>query len=234
MNRLNRRGITLIELLVALVICAIVIAGIYRVFIAQSRAYVIQDQVVEVQQNIRTAMAMMVRDIRMAGFDYDDNNNTSHVSIEDFKPLPPYIVTANSITVLYEYYQRNPENPFDQPLSSEIHAVTYTLNGTNLERQLTVNGVNRPIEILLENVVAMELTCGRDGRIGFRETQDGVVDDWVNCGAINNNQDKVIAVRVSLTTRPEQANPQDDRFEGISPRTLNSTIALRNLAIKQF
>ncbi len=219
---MNRRGITLIELLVALVICALVIAAIYQVFIAQSRAYVVQDQVVEVQQNIRTAMEMMVRDIRMAGFDYD--NSTSLVTVPDI----PYNITGKSITVWYENYREGP------PLISEIHEVRYTFEDLEkqLKRQLTVNGVVQPVEVLLENVVALELTCGIDGRIGLMETQDGVVDDWVNCANIN--QDKVIAVRVSLTTRPEQANPQDDRFEGISPRTLTSTIALRNLAIKQF
>ncbi len=224
----NRKGITLIELLVGLVICAISIAAIYRLFIAQSRAYVVQDQVVEIQQNIRTAMEMMVRDIRMAGFDYD--NPTSLVRIEDFKPTPPYLVAGNSITVWYEYYEQGP------PLISEIRSVRYTLNGTNLEMRLTVDGVDEPVEVLLENVIAFELTCGRDGRIGFEETQDGVVNegDWVNCGAVNNNQDKVIAIRVGLETRPEQVNVDDDRFRTISPRTLTSTVALRNLSIKRF
>lgn len=221
----NRKGITLIELLVGLVICAISIAAIYRIFIAQSRAYVVQDQVVEIQQNIRSVMEIMVRDIRMAGFDYD--NSTSPVKIEDFKPGFPYLVAGNSITVWYEYYK------VGDPLSG-IHEVRYALNGTDLERQLTVNGVVEPAEVILENVIAFDLTCGRDGRIGFEETQDGVVNDWVNCGTVNNNQDKVIAVRLGLTARPEQVNVDDDRFRTISPRTLTSTVALRNLSIKKF
>jgi Tfp pilus assembly protein PilW len=225
---LNKRGITIIELLVGLVICAIVIAAIYRVFTAQSNAYVVQDQVVEVQQNIRSAMEIIVRDLRMAGFDYD--NSTSPVRIEDFKPLPPYIVAGNTITVWYENYQTGP------PVISQIHAVTYTLNGSNLERQLTINGVNQPVEVLLENVNAFVLDCGVDGRIGdvAAPSQDGVIDNWVNCGAVDNNRDKVIAVRVSLTTRPEQINPQDDRFRTVVPRTLTSIVALRNLSIQKF
>ncbi len=222
----QRKGITLIELLIGLVICAFVIAAIYRVFIAQSKAYVVQDQVVEIQQNIRTATEMMVRDIRMAGFDFD--NSTSPFQITDFKPNPPYLLSSNSITVWYENYVQGP------PMISEIHAIRYALNGSNLERQLSINGVAQPAEVILENVVGLELTCGRDGRIGFEHTQDGVVDDWVDCGTINNNQDKVIAVRVSLTTRPEQINPQDDRFTTISPRTLNTIVALRNLSLRKF
>jgi len=227
-SSLNKRGITIIELLVGLVICSIAIAAIYRVFTAQSNAYVVQDQVVEVQQNIRSAMEIMVRDLRMAGFDYD--NSTSLVRIEDFKPLPPYIIAGNTITVWYENYQTGP------PLISQIHGVTYALNGTNLERQLIVNGVNQSTEVLLENVNAFVLDCGIDGRIGdvAPPNQDGVIDNWVNCGAVDNNRDKVIAVRVSLTTRPEQVNPQDDRFRTVSPRTLTSIVALRNLSIQKF
>lgn len=222
----KQRGITLIELLVAFVICAVVIAAIYRVFIAQSRAYVVQDQVVEVQQNIRSVMELIVRDLRMTGFDYD--NSDSALRISDFKPLPPYLVSGNSITVWYENFRPGP------PKESEIHEIRYTLNNTSLERQLTVNGVAQPPEVLLDNVIGFELNCGRDGRIGFNESQDGIVDNWVNCGAVNNNMDKVIAIRVSLTTGPQQINAQDDRFQAISPRTLNSTVALRNLSIKKF
>ena len=59
---LEQKGITLLELLVALVICGIIIGGIYRLFIAQSKAYTVQDQVVEVQQNIRNAMEILLRD----------------------------------------------------------------------------------------------------------------------------------------------------------------------------
>jgi prepilin-type N-terminal cleavage/methylation domain-containing protein len=221
---INKRGITLIELLVGLVICAIVIAAIYRVFTAQSNAYVVQDQVVEIQQNIRSVMEIMVRDIRLAGFDYD--NSTSAVTV----PNIPYNVAGNTITVWYENYQTGP------PLISEIHAVTYTLNGSNLERQLIVNGVNQSTEVLLENVNTFVLDCGIDGIISdiTPPNQDGIIDQWVNCGAVDNNRDKVIAVRVSLTTRPEQVNPQDDRFKMVSPRTLTSIVALRNLSIQKF
>lgn len=225
---MRMRGLTLIELLVALAICAFGIAGVYRLFIAQSKAYVVQEQVVEVQQTIRTAMEMMVRDVRMVGFDYD--NSTSQVRLEDYKPRPPYLISGNSITVWYEHHRQDPQGA---QTISEIHAVRYALNGSNLERQLTVNGNQQPTEVLLGNVVSFQLTCGLDGRIGSEETQDGVVNGWVDCGTVNNDQDKVIAVRITLTTRPEEASPEDDRSRGISPRTLTSTVALRNLTLKK-
>src|SRR5512134_534670 len=84
---LNRNGITLIELLVALVISGMVIAGIYRVFILQTRAYTVQDQVVEIQQNVRSTMEILLRDLRMAGC--DDDNPGSVVQI--LNPIVPPI-----------------------------------------------------------------------------------------------------------------------------------------------
>ena len=65
---MNKRGLTLIELLVVLVISSVLIAGIYRTFIGQQHTYTVQEQVVDMQQNVRMAINQMVRDIRMAGF----------------------------------------------------------------------------------------------------------------------------------------------------------------------
>jgi prepilin-type N-terminal cleavage/methylation domain-containing protein len=62
------KGVTLIELLVALVISAILIAGIYRTFIYQQKTYATQEQVADMQQNVRVAINRMMREIRMAGF----------------------------------------------------------------------------------------------------------------------------------------------------------------------
>jgi len=62
------KGVTLIELLIALVISSILIAGIYRTFIHQQKTYATQEQVADMQQNVRVAINRMMREIRMAGF----------------------------------------------------------------------------------------------------------------------------------------------------------------------
>jgi prepilin-type N-terminal cleavage/methylation domain-containing protein len=64
----GRKGLTLIELLVAMAISAVLIAAIYRTFIGQHRTYTVQEQVVDMQQNARVAINRMMRDFRMAGF----------------------------------------------------------------------------------------------------------------------------------------------------------------------
>ena len=68
------RGVTLIELLIALVISSILTAGLYRMFVSQQTSYATQEQVVDMQQNVRVAINQMIREIRMAGFSGKGDN----------------------------------------------------------------------------------------------------------------------------------------------------------------
>ena len=65
---------TLIELLVALVITSLLGAGVYRTFVGQQHTYEVQDQVVDIQQNVRMAISRMTRELRMGGFGKVDSN----------------------------------------------------------------------------------------------------------------------------------------------------------------
>jgi prepilin-type N-terminal cleavage/methylation domain-containing protein len=88
--RLKRcKGLTLIELLVAMAISAVLIAAMYRTFIGQHKTYMVQEQVVDMQQNVRVAINRMMREIRMVGF-----GNVSTVLPLSAKDGPfPYIIT---------------------------------------------------------------------------------------------------------------------------------------------
>jgi prepilin-type N-terminal cleavage/methylation domain-containing protein len=65
---MNRRGLTLIELLVAVAITGLLVGGIYRTFISQQHTYTVQEQIVDMQQNVRLAINRMTRELRMAGY----------------------------------------------------------------------------------------------------------------------------------------------------------------------
>ncbi len=205
-RHLDAKGVTLIELLVVLVLSGLVIAGIYRLFVAQTRAYTVQDQVVEVQQNIRSAMEILLRDLRMAG--YDSDSISSKISIAN----PIANSGDHTVTVSYEYDD------------THRHEVMYFLNNGNLFRQLTISPDVGPAttttDKILENVEALDFTYGVD------TNNDGAMDGgWVSSGAIGTG--KVVAVRVVLTANPDQTNP--DVKDWISPRTLTSAVTLRNL-----
>lgn len=61
---LTRRGFTIVELLVALVLLGLVSAGIYRVLVNNQRIYMAQTQRIDLQQNIRAAVTMLPAEFR--------------------------------------------------------------------------------------------------------------------------------------------------------------------------
>jgi type IV pilus assembly protein PilW len=84
----ENRGFTLVELMVAVAISGIVAAVISSAYISQRRTSIAQEQVVEMQQNIRAGLDILERDIRMAG--YDPTKNV---------PTPKNIISATINTV---------------------------------------------------------------------------------------------------------------------------------------
>jgi prepilin-type N-terminal cleavage/methylation domain-containing protein len=219
-TKFDEKGVTLIELLIALVISGIIIAAIYRMFVAQTRSYTVQDQVSEVQQNVRNAMERMLKDLRMAGSD-DDRKDINGVNQH-----PPAAITnpaANSITVHYEK---------DVGI---IRHVTYALKldpitGTNtLFRNQdppdsppeTVDG-----DRILENVTQFQLTYGVDADPIAPHTwlNDRRLHWWADAGATVGVN--VIAVRVQLSATPASNNP--DVNAQVSPRSLDTVVTLRN------
>ena len=64
-----QHGFTLVELIVAMAMAVIVMGALYSTFKSQQDSYVNQEVVAEMQQNLRAALYMMARDIRIAGYD---------------------------------------------------------------------------------------------------------------------------------------------------------------------
>ena len=64
-----QRGATLTELLVALAVSLVVIGAVYGVHLMQVRQQIVQEDGLAMQQNVRAALDIMVREIRMAGYD---------------------------------------------------------------------------------------------------------------------------------------------------------------------
>lgn len=63
----RNKGFTLIELLIAMVVASVVMAGVYAAFDLQQKSHAQQQQVVDIQQNVRAALCLMERDIRLVG-----------------------------------------------------------------------------------------------------------------------------------------------------------------------
>ena len=79
-NGANNKGFTLLELMIALAITGIVMAAVYSASKTQQDSYIAQEEVATMQQNIRSAMYYMEREIRMAGYDPSSNTNAGFLT----------------------------------------------------------------------------------------------------------------------------------------------------------
>jgi len=125
----NNKGFTLIELLIAMAISGIVMAAIYSAYDSQQKAHVTQQQVVDMQQNIRAAMYYMETSIRMAGCDPLGSANAGFVSNFD-PPYNTFGVTTGANKIAFTIDDNNSgfiENNHDE-------LVAYRLNNNILEK----------------------------------------------------------------------------------------------------
>jgi prepilin-type N-terminal cleavage/methylation domain-containing protein len=88
-NQKRKKGFTLVELLIVLLITGILVTEGYGVYINQHKGWIIQEQVTTMQQNARAAMHELETKIRMAGYKlpggiepiYAKNSNPDTITI---------------------------------------------------------------------------------------------------------------------------------------------------------
>jgi len=138
------RGITVIELLVALVISALLIAALYQTFIGQQKTYTVQEQVVDMQQNVRVAINKMMREIRMAGFGNIQTVLSLPGGVNGF--TQPITAAPNTITIVGGLLQVRRDNG-DPIFVSSVSGNQITLNYAtdrfdgNAHRFISIGGI---------------------------------------------------------------------------------------------
>ena len=121
-------GFTIIELLTGILISGILLAGLYSVFYSQQVAFSAQEQVTEMNQNIRAALDLMTREIRLAG--YKTSTSTTN-GIQT--------ATSDTIRILADLDQNG-------DTLGENEDITYTYDSARLQiYRIYRDGVNSPI-----------------------------------------------------------------------------------------
>lgn len=210
------RGFTLLEVVVALAIGLMLLGTLYTFFLTQKKAYNVQEQVAEMQQNARAAMDMMVNELRMAGF---DPFNT---------PSLGRIVTAASgqIRFTQNITRTNPPYDPDEDVDDPDEDVTYFLrtaaDGTSelvrtaRSRTSVSSASGFQTVAVAENIESLTFTY--------------LTEDGTPAAAL----DEISQIVISLTARtdepdPDYINPQQgDHYRRF---TLSATVIPRNLAM---
>jgi type IV pilus assembly protein PilW len=74
--RIKQHGLTLVEIMIAITISVVLLAGVGKIFVSSKHTYRVQDALSRVQENGRFAADFLTRSIRMAG--YSGCNNISN------------------------------------------------------------------------------------------------------------------------------------------------------------
>ena len=172
----SRKGFTLIELLIAMAITGIVAGAIFTAFQSQQKSYLVQDQVTEMQQNLRAAMDIMVREIRMAGYDPTDNQNFGIIDIQprDIANVFDAGLTGNGAITFTVDQNKNGISEGNEAISYSICDFPILAGGDGINDLGRNSGGGR--QLVAENIEALGFAYA------FDADGDGILDTYNDVG----------------------------------------------------
>jgi prepilin-type N-terminal cleavage/methylation domain-containing protein len=154
----NKKGLTLVELLIALLLSSILIAALYRVFISQQRIFMVQDQVADIQQNVRIAISQMTKEIRMGGYGgnilqiFDNINGFSNIITPANNSIT--ILLADQVGVLKQNANKG---------NNQMKVTNASVFNTDKKKYLCLNGLNNYlVQSITTDTITMTTSLAED------------------------------------------------------------------------
>lgn len=183
---LRMRGVSLIELMIALVIGLVLMLGIVQVFAASKSAYRLSEGLARTQENARFAIDYLQRDIRMAGH-FGCVSDQSHLQSADAlqSNFPSNADQALNFKVSIQGYEANGTAPSDSVtlgaptagwspgLPSSISALS-PLAGSDIVVLRFLSPQGAPVNTIVTSGSTTKLTVPAARWVAF--TQDGVAN----------------------------------------------------------
>ncbi len=128
---MNHKGFSLIELLIAIAIFGILLTALTAFFISQNRQYVVQSQIVEMQDNARAAMDFTVRMLRnsiaislpSSGNNYGDGSNDGCDHKIEFASFVGLLFVVTDISDVEEISNKLDEEEISNELKIKLDVV---------------------------------------------------------------------------------------------------------------
>ena len=179
----NREGFTLVELMVVVLLTAIAVIAIYRGYTAFSHSADVQEQIIEMQQNLRIGMDWLEKDLRRAGMTEEDTElifvngvkqpgflTATNTTAAGFTPGDPIVAVVMDLGSDGDFDDDLDDNDGDGRTDEEDEArvgdgdadgdderIRYSLNGEDLQREVwngTSNSYNAA-QTIITNVSAL-------------------------------------------------------------------------------
>ena len=211
----NQQGVTLIELLVAGVISLIAMVAIYQVYISAIRVNAVQDQVSDLQQNVRVSLDQIVRELRLAGYVPDEPTGIAPIRGESAIPAGPLV---GNVIKLSDGNFFELQGDIDN--DGLVEYVKYEWDNSDTDHPWLVrteeeNGGHGPITAkFIENIEELQFTFYDVG------------------GVLTETPGNVKRVTVMVRGRTDREDPHYEApapySDGYRRRTLESDVSLRN------
>ena len=234
---LRYQGFTLVELLVVLAIVSIVMGGIYSVFVHSNRVYISQEEVVAAQQEARSALDILGREIRMAGF-IAANNETGGLDpikdpayaggADDAIEIAAVDNVAKTTTLAFKSNLDGADTNLDG--NDDTEAVRYIYYHSDYADASRRNTLTR--EVMLWNGSWGDISGGE--QLFLENIQEFTLTYQMADGTTSENPANLEDIRgvvISLTAQTSIAVEPYEGGRGIRTRQLISNIQIRNLGL---
>jgi len=251
----RQRGLTLVEIMVALVISLFLLAGLLQMFIGTRQSSRVQENLSRVQENGRFVIDFLSRNIRLAGY-------RSRSTIEEGKSFEDKFGVraiqgtnddgtngSDTLTVVFEGEGTGQGDIRDcknaqiissaaVPVTSSNYFAVIPNSASGIYELLCAFGPTDPQkQAILEDIENIQILYGEN----TNGDAFGVAEYYVPANNVA-NWDRVVSVRISVLVRTKENNlvaaPQAYSFNGatVTPtdrrlrRVFTTTITLRNRA----
>jgi len=191
----SEKGFTLVEIMVTLAIMAVVMAGVYLTFYSQQKSYTVQEQVAEMQQNLRGAMYLMSKEIKMAGCNPTGQAQAGIVT-----------AAADSISFTMDLWGKSTDDPPNGSISNPNENITYALADISGDQAMEIirtdNNSGLGPQVVAENIDSLNFV--------YLDSNGNVTTDLL----------RIRSVQITVVAKTDQADRQKRLATHIKCRNL--------------
>jgi len=193
-------GLTLVELLIGVVLSLIVLIGVHSLFVSQTRAYSVSNQIMDMQGTARFALNLIVSNLQMAGYDPQASNIVGITAYKDndFTPTNDPALSLGTDTQLYFTVDSDGDGVID---NNDSERFGFRVNSDRLESAVISNFDGRIAswQPALDNIESMTISYTyADGNSSMLV---GLPDNSLTGRNFNNIRSVTVSLRVRASLR---------------------------------